>query len=72
MPKFSFIFAWYDLWIGFFWDREAHWLYWFPLPTVGIVLKFRPKITMYQPYDGTRKNYVDCWKKYDDFLKTTY
>lgn len=34
------IFAWYDLWIGVFWDRKAHKLYVFPMPCVGLVLEF--------------------------------
>lgn len=39
--RLRFIFAWYDLWIGFFWDRKKHWLYIFPIPCVGIIIKFK-------------------------------
>jgi hypothetical protein len=34
------IFAWYDLWVGVFWDRAKLRLYVLPLPCVGIVLDF--------------------------------
>ncbi len=35
------IFAWYDMWVGFFWDSKNRWLYMLPLPCLGIVVKFR-------------------------------
>lgn len=41
--KVEYLFAWYDLWIGFFWDRKKKWLYILPLPTCGIILKFDGK-----------------------------
>jgi hypothetical protein len=43
--KISFLFAWYDLWIGLFWDSKKRWLYVLPLPCCGIILKFKPKWT---------------------------
>ena len=36
--KFTIFFAWYDFWVGGFWDREKRILYICPLPT--LVLKF--------------------------------
>ncbi len=39
--KIKVIFAWYDFWIGFFWDTKKKWLYIFLIPTLGIVLKFK-------------------------------
>ncbi len=33
--KVRLIFRWYDLWIGFYWDRTKRILYFFPVPTVG-------------------------------------
>lgn len=34
------IFAWYDLWVGAFWDRQKRKLYIFPVPCLGVVLNF--------------------------------
>lgn len=36
--KFKAFFAWYDLWIGFYYDAKRHILYFNPLPCV--VLSF--------------------------------
>ncbi|MES2379727.1 MAG: hypothetical protein V4538_01710 [Bacteroidota bacterium] len=40
LPKVSFLFAWYDLWVGIFWDRKKRWLYILPVPCTGIIVKF--------------------------------
>lgn len=34
------IFAWYDFWVGLFWDKSKKRLYFLPLPCVGVVLDF--------------------------------
>ena len=34
--KFRFVFCWYDLWIGLYYDRKARVLYVFPVPMCGL------------------------------------
>ena len=34
------IFAWYDFWVGFYWDRTKKRLYFLPVPMLGIVFDF--------------------------------
>jgi hypothetical protein len=41
--KIKFLFAWYDLWIGAFWDRKTRRLYVLPLPMIGVVIWFPRK-----------------------------
>lgn len=37
--KIEFIFAWYDLWIGIFYDKKKKWIYFLPIPMCGIIIK---------------------------------
>ena len=46
------VFAWYDFWVGIFWDRHKRHLYILPLPCVGVVLKFHESNEAVEP----RKN----------------
>jgi hypothetical protein len=34
------VFAWYDMWVGAYWDRRGRRLYVLPLPCLGLVLEF--------------------------------
>lgn len=38
--KISPVFAWYDLWMGIYWDRKSRALYLLPLPMIGIKIRF--------------------------------
>ena len=38
--KISFVFAWYDFWIGIFIDKKKHRLYLFPVPMFGIEIQY--------------------------------
>lgn len=34
------LFAWYDIWVGAYWDRAHRRLYVLPLPCIGVVISF--------------------------------
>lgn len=35
------IFAWYDIWVGAYWDRSNLKLHVLPLPCIGVVIQFK-------------------------------
>jgi hypothetical protein len=38
--KVFIVLAWYDIWIGFYYDRKNRHLYILPVPCIGIRLEF--------------------------------
>lgn len=68
--EYELLFKWYDFWVGFFWDKEAHWLYFFPIPTLGIVLKFKPRRWV-RLLTKDKKGYIDAWESYKE-VKSIY
>lgn len=42
LANIKIVFVWYDLWIGFFWDSKKKWLYFFPIPMFGLIIKLKP------------------------------
>lgn len=37
------LFAWYDFWVGAYWNQEQRKLFILPLPMLGIVIEFGSK-----------------------------
>jgi len=34
------VFSWYNLWVGFYWNRATRKLYIQPVPTTGVCIEF--------------------------------
>lgn len=86
--KVSFLFAWFDLWVGFFWDKKTHWLYFLPIPMFGIIFRFLPPgfvvyedtKSFYRVNSGMfnyevyslRAAYEKAWQVYGNYKKESY
>ena len=51
--KFKLFWAWFDFWVGFYYDRHKDILYFCPLPTVVFAFSFRDIPIPTGEYDGT-------------------
>lgn len=58
--KIKLLFAWYDLWVGAFYDRKGKRLYILPLPCVGIVIQF--KRTFFE--EVAEQSTIALWQSY--------
>lgn len=41
--RVGFVVAWYDFWIGWYWNSAKRRLYVLPVPCLGIYLEFKTK-----------------------------
>lgn len=47
MKRVSILFAWYDFWVGLFYDSSKKLLYFFPIPMIGVVVKLHKCLPVY-------------------------
>jgi len=58
--RVKLVVAWFDLWIGAYWDQAQRRLFILPIPCVGVAIQFKPKVRACPSCDGQ-----GGWK--DDF-----
>jgi hypothetical protein len=44
--KINIIFAWYDFWVGLFYDRNNRTIYFFPIPMIGLKISLKHSNTI--------------------------
>jgi hypothetical protein len=63
------MFAWYDLWIGVFYDRKKRTAYVFPLPMFGFRIHMAPSKYVLWGYDcdwGNCNEEAEAWRFSND------
>ena len=50
--KIKLILAWYDFWVGVYWDRRWKRLYILPFPMIGLRIDFNPTFYYGGPVGG--------------------
>lgn len=79
--KAQLIFAWYDLWVGAFWDKKKKWLYVFLIPMLGLIIKFNWKCCQCKKklefkdvrfYTSNQPMCYECNKSETDFDNSNY
>jgi len=53
--KLKIFFAWFDFWVGFYYDKRKDILYFCPLPMCVIALSLRDNPIPTAEYDGTQQ-----------------
>lgn len=51
--KIEPLFAWYDLWTGFYWDHQKKVLYWLPIPMFGLKFSLKKPRIQRLPVEGS-------------------